>query len=331
MKRILLISLFIIIGCKTDEKTSIGKEDKTEIVYKKTIEEVKYVIAKSGLVYRDKVKGKPLGKFELNSKLNVIEHTFVFQEIRDENKIIKGEWVGVKLDKNKVVYVFDGFLSATKQKYSNQIKKYLENGIWVLKEFKDELYKKDNWSDVTLLDYDFVNIIFKDKNVITWSPYDTEEYRCSLNDKLIAYYYEPLDKRTDTIFKISKITPSLLTIKIKNKKYEYFKILRDVKGNDLYNTIQEGSCSVLNEWFSGKYIFKDNNDDQSEIKFKPGNRSLYMLYPYSGRFLAIDLEGHTYKIHKKVLNTYYLERVYYSYDADGYVFTEEKSTLTKIK
>ncbi|ADV49011.1 hypothetical protein Celal_1710 [Cellulophaga algicola DSM 14237] len=330
MKKALIVILLAILSCKTDKNNVAQKEIETEIVSKKSIEEIKYVIAKSGLIYRDKAKGKPLGKFELNSKLNVIEHTAIFQEIKDKDKIVKGEWVGVKLDKNRVVYVFDGFLSTTKQEYSNQIKKYLENGIWVLKEFKNSLYKDNDWSDVTLSNYDFVNIIFKDERIVIWSPYDTEEYSCSLNDKLIAYYYEPFDKRTDTIFEISKITASSLTIKIKNKKYDYFKVSREITENDLYNVVQEGSDNVLNEWFSGIYIFKDN-DGKSEIKFNSDSKSIYMLYPFSGRFLAIDLGGYTYKIHRKEVNTYHLERVYYSPDADGYVFTEEKSTLTKVK
>ncbi len=330
LKKAFIIILLAILSCKTDKKNTTQKEIKTEIVSKKSIEEIKYVTAKSGLIYRDKAKGKALGKFELNSKLNVIEHTAIFQEIKDKDKIIKGEWVGVKLNKNSVVYVFDGFLSTTKQEYSNQIKKYLENGIWVLKEFKNQLYKANDWNDITLSGYDFVNIVFKDKRVVIWSPYDTEEYSCNLNDKLIAYYYEPFDNRTDTIFKITEITPSSLTIKIKNKKYEYFKVSREIKENDLYKVVQEGSDSVLNEWFSGNYIFKDN-EGRSEIKFNPHGKSIYMLYPYSGRFLAIDLEGYTYKIHKKEVDTYHLEKVYYSSDADGYVFTEEKSTLTKVK
>lgn len=106
MKKLLLISLLIIIGCKTDKKTSAQEGIKSEIAPEESIEEVKYVTAKSGLIYRDKPKGKYLGRFELNSRISVVEHTNIFQEIKDENETIKGEWVGVKLDENKVVYVF---------------------------------------------------------------------------------------------------------------------------------------------------------------------------------------------------------------------------------
>lgn len=329
LKKLFLILFFAIIGCKTDKKTSTQKEIKTEIISKKSIKEVKYVTAKSGLIYRDKPQGKYLGKLEFNRKISVIEYTNILQEIKNGDKTIRGEWVGVKLDKNKVVYVFNGFLADTNQEYSYKLsEKYLENGIWVLKDFKEKLYKVNNWNDITLSGYNFVNIIFKDNNVVTWSPYDTEEYRCSLN-KLVAYHYEPFDKRTDTIFKILKITPSSLTIEIENKEYEYFKILRKItKNDDFYKVVQEGSDAVLNKWFSGSYVFLSNNN-KSEIVFKPNSKSIYMWYAYSGRFLAIDLEGNSYKIHKKEGNTYHLEEVYYSEEADGVVFTKKKAILEK--
>lgn len=72
-----------------------------------------YISARSGLNYRVKPKGKVLGKFLLNEKVEVVKHTTIFEEIKDGNKLIKGEWVGTQLGKD-TVYVFDAFLSTTK-------------------------------------------------------------------------------------------------------------------------------------------------------------------------------------------------------------------------
>lgn len=69
-----------------------------------------YVSAKSGLNFRASPKGKVLGKFPLNAKLKVIEYTNIFEEITDEGKRLKGEWVGVEKEQD-TVYVFNEFLS----------------------------------------------------------------------------------------------------------------------------------------------------------------------------------------------------------------------------
>lgn len=72
-----------------------------------------YVIAQSGLNYRESPKGKILGKFPFNFQLKVIERSKILDEIRDNAKVLKGEWFGVEhgLD---TVYVFSGFLSFNK-------------------------------------------------------------------------------------------------------------------------------------------------------------------------------------------------------------------------
>ncbi len=69
-----------------------------------------YVSAKTGLNYRETPKGKVLGKFPLNTYLEIIEHTKVFEQIKDNGKTLKGEWLGVDNEKD-TVYVFNIFLS----------------------------------------------------------------------------------------------------------------------------------------------------------------------------------------------------------------------------
>lgn len=91
---------------------SVVKEKKKELPKHY---EHKYVIAKSGLNYRDSPNGNILGKFPLNTSLKIIEYTKITDEIKDGEKTIKGEWVGVEKFIDNVivdtVYVFNGFLS----------------------------------------------------------------------------------------------------------------------------------------------------------------------------------------------------------------------------
>lgn len=116
---LLTIITILIISCKNKTETDAtrvieGSETKEEpISTQKEIQKI--VTAKRGLNYRDKPKGKSIGKFKNNTEVTVIEFTGVTQEITDEGKKITGEWVGVKL-KNKTVYVFDAFLKEPKKK-----------------------------------------------------------------------------------------------------------------------------------------------------------------------------------------------------------------------
>ncbi|WP_047547211.1 hypothetical protein [Psychroserpens sp. Hel_I_66] len=69
-----------------------------------------YVTAHLGLHYRDSPKGTILGKFDLNTPLKIIDYTKIPDQVRDGEKTIKGEWVGVEKGID-TVYVFNGFLS----------------------------------------------------------------------------------------------------------------------------------------------------------------------------------------------------------------------------
>jgi len=113
---IILLQLF---SCKTDSNS----EKKVEVITYEQAKEIneldnktKYVIAKSGLNYRIKPKGKIIGKLEFGKEVGIVENTNVFEKIIDEGKEIEGEWVGI-VTKNKldVTYVFDGFLATKKE------------------------------------------------------------------------------------------------------------------------------------------------------------------------------------------------------------------------
>jgi len=97
-----------------------------------------YVSAESGLNYRQRPKEKIIGKFPLNTIVSVVERTGVFQDITDEEKVIHGEWVGVKKDTN-TVYIFDGFLSKEKIFLDENITKFIVD------------YYNDNYGKETIL------------------------------------------------------------------------------------------------------------------------------------------------------------------------------------
>ncbi len=115
MRKAFVIGLIIVLsGCKKTTNKQAPKPPEQQTLQKQQTPKENntyYINAPSGLNYRKKPKGDVLGKFEYNEKVTVIERTNIFSEIRDHT-IIKGEWVGILLEKD-TVYVFDGFLSLT--------------------------------------------------------------------------------------------------------------------------------------------------------------------------------------------------------------------------
>lgn len=126
---IFLIILLNLFSCKepsketkiveTKKKTEIKKADSisTNLVTnkKKTASqkhfEYYFVSAKSGLNYWNKPKVKILGKFPLNTRLKVIEYSNILDQITDNGKVLKGEWLGIE-NGIDTVYVFNAFLSS---------------------------------------------------------------------------------------------------------------------------------------------------------------------------------------------------------------------------
>ncbi|WP_405377928.1 hypothetical protein [Nonlabens sp. Asnod3-A02] len=97
----------------------------------------KYVDAPSGLNFRDAPKGKLLGKFPDNYRLEILEMTDVSSIVKDGNKEISGTWV--KVTTGRVIgYVFDGFLS------NNYKEIAYENNINDLSILTMDSYEKKN-------------------------------------------------------------------------------------------------------------------------------------------------------------------------------------------
>lgn len=155
LQLIFLSILLLTFGCKQktsgQQKTETEKQverkksfeqQKDSIVEKKkkaqpTHYEHKYVIARSGLNYRDSPNGKVLGKFPLNTSLRLVEYTKISDTINDSGKLIVGKWVGVqnwllKEKETDTVYVFNGFLSNN----------YIESSIKLY--YSSSFYKEHN-------------------------------------------------------------------------------------------------------------------------------------------------------------------------------------------
>ncbi|MDR6301634.1 hypothetical protein [Mesonia maritima] len=134
LQLIFLSILLLTFGCKEKTSGQKKKESEKQIEQQKSFEqqkdaieekkkkvqpthyEHKYVIARSGLNYRDSPDGKVLGKFPLNTSLRLVEYTKISDTINDAGKLIVDKWVGVQNwmlpdKKMDTVYVFNGFLS----------------------------------------------------------------------------------------------------------------------------------------------------------------------------------------------------------------------------
>jgi hypothetical protein len=128
LQLILLSILLLTFGCKEKRKEQKTNRTEKQVEQNKSVEipkdtdvkeknkelakhnEYKCVVARSGLNYWDLPRGKVLGKFSLNRPLKIIEYTKIEDQIKDGEKTIKGEWVGVEKNSD-TVYVFNGFLS----------------------------------------------------------------------------------------------------------------------------------------------------------------------------------------------------------------------------
>ena len=127
---IILLSLILLISCKKNTSVEADVlrviEGNETLKQEKTIAIIKSVAAKSGLNYRESPKGKVISKFKYKTEVTIVEKTGVTEEIKDGNDLITGEWVGIQHN-DKVVYVFDGFLSEPIIKKAQEI--FIKNPV----------------------------------------------------------------------------------------------------------------------------------------------------------------------------------------------------------
>ena len=314
MKKYILLMSILILGCKKAKNNS-SKNVEIDI----SVKEVKYITAKSGLIYRDKPKGKRLGTFDFNEKINVTSHTSIFEEIRNGNKITKGEWVGVHLG-NKVVYIFNGYLSDTKSKINvEDVKSFMGDDVWVSQDFKNILEETKSHQKAFYYGFSLQLKLNKDKKKSI-----LEGYLPKAQDDVI-YSIESLLKEEDP--KLIEINNKTLTIKTKGKKHLFYKS-------------NYGSAnSVFEQWFQGNYTLKNENGTKNYTSKKINYTS-----ELQNDFMFID--NKIYRVDGNKENTYVLSEIKFTeskkedekwefggdfeYDIVYITPTGKKATLTKL-
>ncbi len=191
-----------------------------------------YVNARSGLNFREKPKGKILGKFTLNTYVKVIYKTEVQETINDDGKNIKGTWVGVEHQQD-TVYVFDGFLS--ENKVVSGIKLYYASASYKSKknEFRtsfvnlsDSFFKYEYDKEGNVITKPVLEIYNDSKDTIVLNKIERNLFlkRVSIKESDSLFVYD-IDKDRVTSFLISKL-PVIACINIyfspkENKREEF--------------------------------------------------------------------------------------------------------------
>ncbi len=332
MKKLILIFILSLISCKTDKKRLTKIDLKPKVVEQKDTITLKYVTAKSGLVFRKKPRGKKLGKIPYETEVSVLKHTGDFQEIKTSEGILKGEWVEIKYD-NKKGYVFDGYLTDNTTNNLNmdfeEAQKLLKNGVWVATEFKNILTRTNLYSDAGYYRYSPHNIIFYDDvKVAFWSENQMEVKKYKLDKKF----------RINSVrdYKIVALSDDSMTLSYHNMKFEYFKIDQVFdKDSDLFDQISKGTEITLKKWFSGDYIFK-KDEDEIEITFDENSDIQFHAWykDYKANILVdvIKINNDLYLINKFENNTYYLDKIklFEDFNEPEAIPIGEKATLKRL-
>ncbi len=320
---IFFLVLFVF-GCKNQEhNTPVKKNPKESIEIEKQAKEIKYVTAKSGLVYRDKPKGKKLGKFEFNEKVDIHEYTSIFQEIKDGKTVIKGEWVGITLG-NKNVYVFDGFLSKTKTPITlADVKLFMGDVIWISEEFKTILketkifskaYNCEFYSDIAYYDEGTAPQIIGDRNFM-------EPYRSKIDHNLSGKDF--YDGKT---LKITHINNKVLIIEKDSKKYHFTKSSIKKHPSYIVGGVDTASFHFFINWFdNSSFVFNSSNGTKNYT-------AQDVKYWLDGDI--IEIRKKTYSIDNVEKDTYFLSEVKVVWEDEIDFSTSKtgnKATLKKIE
>lgn len=207
---IFTISIICISSCKKKsvsiELTKNEDSKKKEIIHKKDTTSY-YVTAKSGLNARKSHNGEVIFKYEYGTKLKIFERTGKFQEIKDEHKIIKGEWVSIK-EKDQIVYIFDAFLSKKKLEINRR-------NINNLKIFTTDRFE-NNKKFVVLTDSGNFKIHYTDSTIFIPKKYLGQEYinEQSINRELFLKYSNV--KENDSVFIYSYHINDIKSYKVKD-------------------------------------------------------------------------------------------------------------------
>ncbi|AIZ43347.1 SH3 domain-containing protein [Cellulophaga baltica] len=281
------IVLVIFFNCRNNDKSNSNLKT---IIEKENIENAgkynskniveKFVSAKSGLNYRKKPKGEIIGKLSYGQKIQIVEYCNIFQKIKDNDKTISGEWLGVTIDNDTVIkYVFGGFLSEkieltdfykfTPKKISDininnfraEYLYYTQGNYVAVGHFTNEKiteFTKDYGQRLLFLD-DKKNINFKSKGVGDLYLYKPYFYKNNQNEDIIVVCLKSYE-----YFFGGEV------FLIKDKKIKYLGNL-DIEPNDMEKSLID--ILTIKE-IDNKKTFLFNSDS---LLLKPGSEDILIL------------------------------------------------------
>lgn len=294
----LIITIIFCFSCGNNkgrqEKKGVQQSTlKDSIAQEKNLDkDIRYVDAENGLNYRDSPNGNIIGKFSHSVSLNVVSSTGIYQEIEDEGKILKGEWLSVLAQKD-TVYVFGAYLSQDKN-VSNipEENEYFIENIEDL--FKTDEFVREHLNDSIIVKQipvkDFMSIqkISKNKFEFIFNKYNNLQkerhikkidsvikIRC-LNNKVLIYKdnYPEYDEEIETYNYLGTFETINSYLICKNG-YEW----------SSYQIIDKSSCEFLE--YNGYPVF--NSDYSTMIAVDTDS------YEYS-EFAIYNLEQKEYKL-----------------------------------
>ncbi|MEN7550481.1 right-handed parallel beta-helix repeat-containing protein [Rapidithrix thailandica] len=273
----LILLVLLSVMCKTK------KADETK-------NEIKYVTAESGLNYRDKPKGKKLGKLDFNQKIIVDTHSGVYEKIKVGNNLIQGEWVSTTINSQNV-FVFNAFLADTISKSLAEINAEVDavTEAKIKKIIKVELEKPisevmDEYNKLKEEMYTYY------RNKKSLSPGESILREEKLREKWSSINNENIKPTKDTVV----ITDEMSLLKnLKSNRVFLIDtpILNFHKKELTYNT------EVINEHFAPKRTGTLILRDLKNVEFIGRKQRVYFIcYTYGESLLYIkDLEKFVFK------------------------------------
>ncbi|MGB6269386.1 MAG: hypothetical protein WBF67_10295 [Olleya sp.] len=341
---IILASCFF--NCKQETANKLETIDTTTTVVKtdsvfdnntqqekqeKTPKQNYYVSANSGLNYRDKPEGKVLGKIEINTRVNIVKNTGVFETIKESNKDIKGEWVGF-LKESDTVYIFDAFLSENRieddSKYNYPILKDSSLVIYSLNGYKRSQGK---WSSfISLSDSRYQN--YNEEKFINEDDLEENQNYFVLDKaKRVKFFNNIRIKETDTLFVynydvIYKYEVSQLGLIITPDAYDSGYMI----GFDLHGKIENGEFAyvgkenpfVINQL--QPIVWDKINENKTPYKFSTQIIDIRRRWWFND----VEING-TYKYSNKDFD-FYLQELKRNYSKDYYLVIVNTKTNEKI-
>lgn len=323
MKQVLYIVIIIVFcfSCNGNSKTHQKTKGLKKIIVKDSVpnkqknnreKDIRYVDSESGLNYREAPNGEIINKFPYNTSLNIVQVTGVYQEVKDEDEVLNGEWLGVIKEKD-TVYVFSKFLSNAKD-VSNLPE---ENEYFI--EDVETLSKTDKYVREHLNDSVIVRQI-PIKKFISIKKISKNKYK-RIFDKYSNIQKEKDVIKTDSVIKIECLNNKKLIYKDNYPKYD-----EEIETHHYLGTF-EGINSYL--------ICKKGYESSSFLIINKGSCEYteYNGYPvfntdYS-KMITIDTDSFEYSefgVYKLVNNKYKLTNTFIlDIEVNDFIFVNNKS------